>query len=277
MSDATDISSLYRRFGGDPEQYLEVGQTNQAQASRDRWPLLSAIRPELAMLPPSVGARTDLPAAGSPWPSSTPASASPDVSIPPVAQAIAPGSVQVEPPPVYVEVPPVVVAPAVAPAPTPWDAQQPVGAPVTAPAPSSWNAEPAVAEPVSWENPPAMAPAPASWDAPPAFAAPAETPVQAAPMYAPVPPPEPDNVFAASPPAAPQPDFGAAFMMPVAAPSADPMPQPAVFTFTPEPAPVAAQPEPVVQSSAESAPGAAGESLKNVFARLASGSFSTNK
>lgn len=120
-----------------------------------------------------------------------------------------------------------------------------------------------------------MAPASPSWDAQPVFAAAADTSVQAAPVHAPVPPQPVADVFAAPAPAAPQPDFGTAFMMPVASAAADPVPQPAVSTFAPEPAPITAHPAPAAQPSAESAPGAG--SLKNVFARLASGSFSTNK
>lgn len=91
MSDATDISSLYQRFGGDADQYLEVGQTNQAQASRERWPLLSAIRPDLAMVPPAVGEPADSPQSVSPWPPTAPVVAPPALPIPSAA------AVRVEP------------------------------------------------------------------------------------------------------------------------------------------------------------------------------------
>ncbi|ARP97161.1 cellulose biosynthesis protein BcsP [Bordetella genomosp. 13] len=94
MNDASDISSLYQRFGGDADQYLELGQSNHAQASRERWPLLSAIRPELAMVPPAVGERVEATHAVSPWASavSPPAPPVPVPSIPaaPPAPAVTP-------------------------------------------------------------------------------------------------------------------------------------------------------------------------------------------
>lgn len=86
MNDASDISSLYQRFGGDADQYLELGQANHAQASRERWPLLSAIRPELAMVPPAVGERVEVTHAVSPWASAAPVAAPP--SPPPLAAAV---------------------------------------------------------------------------------------------------------------------------------------------------------------------------------------------
>lgn len=91
MNDASDISSLYQRFGGDADQYLELGQSNHVQASRERWPLLSAIRPELAMVPPAVGERVEATHAVSPWASVAPVAAPP---VPPIPLAAA---VRVEP------------------------------------------------------------------------------------------------------------------------------------------------------------------------------------
>lgn len=55
MNDSNDISRLYRQFGGDPDQYREIGRTNQAIASRQRWPLLAAIQPGQGYVPPAVG------------------------------------------------------------------------------------------------------------------------------------------------------------------------------------------------------------------------------
>lgn len=232
MSDATDISSLYRRFGGDPEQYQEVGQANQAQASRERWPLLSAIHPERAMLPPSVGERADPPNAGSPWPPSTPVVASAVMPIPLAA------AVRVEPwlaPPVTAQ-----GGTAARPAAVDAVAAAPVDAAVAAP-----GAEPA------------FAPVPAATVA---SAAQAATPVAVASVPAmaavvPAPPPAPAE----------------SAQQQAVAPAPRVAPVAAQAPGQTHPAPAA----PAVPQPAESAP--ARGSLKNVFARLASGSFSSSK
>ncbi|WP_144637139.1 cellulose biosynthesis protein BcsP [Bordetella genomosp. 13] len=244
MSDSTDISSLYQRFGGDAEQYLEVGQANQAQASRERWPLLSAIRPELAMLPPSVGERADSPNAGSPWPPSSPVVVPAAMPIPLAA------AVRIEPwlaPSVKAEAElaagqmPVAAAPVDA---------APVSLAPSAPQPPEVTAAPAYPEPV-------QAPAALQVFAP----APVAVPAPVAPQMA-----EP------APATAP---FVAAQGSPVQAAPMVAVPVPAVAAV-PAPAPQhpAAQ-VPVSQPAVEPAP--ARGSLKNVFARLASGSFSSNK
>ncbi|WP_043208947.1 cellulose biosynthesis protein BcsP, partial [Bordetella pseudohinzii] len=62
MRDISDISSLYREFGGDPRNYREIGQEGRAAAARGRWPLLGRIRPGVAAVPPAVGGPADRPA-----------------------------------------------------------------------------------------------------------------------------------------------------------------------------------------------------------------------
>ncbi len=68
MRDISDISSLYREFGGDPRNYREIGQEGRAAAACGRWPLLGRIRPGVAAVPPAVGGPADRPARVAPWP-----------------------------------------------------------------------------------------------------------------------------------------------------------------------------------------------------------------
>ncbi len=55
MSRSTDITNLYQWTGGNPSQYQEVGHAEQAQASGERWPMLSAVRPNRAAVVPVMG------------------------------------------------------------------------------------------------------------------------------------------------------------------------------------------------------------------------------
>lgn len=68
MHNTSDISSLYREFGGDPRNYREIGQETRAAAARGRWPLLGRIRPGALAVPAAVGGRSDPPARVAPWP-----------------------------------------------------------------------------------------------------------------------------------------------------------------------------------------------------------------
>lgn len=46
MSKASDISNLYQRVDGNPNHYRELEEARQTESSRERWPMMSAIRPE---------------------------------------------------------------------------------------------------------------------------------------------------------------------------------------------------------------------------------------
>lgn len=39
-----DIANLYRQFGGQPDNYQELGRDNVVRQSRERWPLLADVR-----------------------------------------------------------------------------------------------------------------------------------------------------------------------------------------------------------------------------------------
>src|SRR5690606_964159 len=43
MREADDISRLFSRFGGQPEEYREIGRDNLARTSEARWPLLASV------------------------------------------------------------------------------------------------------------------------------------------------------------------------------------------------------------------------------------------
>ncbi|MEI2414851.1 cellulose biosynthesis protein BcsP [Orrella sp. JC864] len=184
-----DISNLYERFGGSPEQYQEIGRGNEARASRERWPLLAAIDPGQACLPPAVEVTADphpepaplaafMPprhAAGiaqgaqhAPEPAAAPRSDAAPVSVAPVEPPAVAAPPVVAPP---VVAPPVVAPPVVAP---------PVAAPpVVAPPPVA--PEPVAAEPAAAvAQPPAVEP-PAVSAQPPAAAAPPQ-PAAATPL-----------------------------------------------------------------------------------------------
>lgn len=67
--DTSDISSLYRQFGGDPGHYREIGRTNRAEVARQRWPLLGDVQPGTRYVPPKVGSSTaDRPVVAASWP-----------------------------------------------------------------------------------------------------------------------------------------------------------------------------------------------------------------
>lgn len=48
MKQSDDIANLFKQFGGKAEQYHEIGRSNEARQSRERWPLLSSIDAERA-------------------------------------------------------------------------------------------------------------------------------------------------------------------------------------------------------------------------------------
>ncbi|WP_233235846.1 cellulose biosynthesis protein BcsP [Bordetella sp. LUAb4] len=75
----SDISSLYRQFGGDPGQYREIGLANKAGVARERWPLLGHVQPGTRFVPPKVGSSTaDRPVVQASWP---PLAVSPTTSL----------------------------------------------------------------------------------------------------------------------------------------------------------------------------------------------------
>lgn len=54
MKESDDIANLFKHFGGQAEQYQEIGRANEARQSRERWPLLSSIDAERAAQFPPV-------------------------------------------------------------------------------------------------------------------------------------------------------------------------------------------------------------------------------
>ncbi|OWT74286.1 MULTISPECIES: cellulose biosynthesis protein BcsP [unclassified Achromobacter] len=67
--ETSDISSLYRQFGGDPAHYREIGRSNRAAVARERWPLLDQVQPGTRYVPPKVGSSTaDRPVVVASWP-----------------------------------------------------------------------------------------------------------------------------------------------------------------------------------------------------------------
>ena len=43
MNNSDDIANLFKQFGGQADQYREIGRSNDAKLSRERWPLLSSV------------------------------------------------------------------------------------------------------------------------------------------------------------------------------------------------------------------------------------------
>ncbi|OZI70847.1 cellulose biosynthesis protein BcsP [Bordetella genomosp. 12] len=70
MHNGSDISSLYREFGGDPRNYREIGNETKSAAACARWPLLGKARPAGVAVPSAVGGQADRPAQAAPWPPS---------------------------------------------------------------------------------------------------------------------------------------------------------------------------------------------------------------
>ena len=65
MSKADDVSTLFRRFGGDASTYQEVVAEQQVESAMSRWPMLDQISPRLRPASPVgvvhlpvIGART---------------------------------------------------------------------------------------------------------------------------------------------------------------------------------------------------------------------------
>lgn len=50
MSETNDISRLFSRFGGHPDQYQEIGRDNLARSSEARWPLLASVGRQAATM-----------------------------------------------------------------------------------------------------------------------------------------------------------------------------------------------------------------------------------
>lgn len=50
MSETNDISRLFSRFGGHPDQYQEIGRDNLARSSEGRWPLLASVARQTATM-----------------------------------------------------------------------------------------------------------------------------------------------------------------------------------------------------------------------------------
>ncbi|GAA4328803.1 hypothetical protein GCM10023144_14970 [Pigmentiphaga soli] len=68
MDDSDDIANLFKQFGGQVDQYQEIGRANEAKLSRERWPLLSSVEATRAAPIPPVR-----PGAGQPAASGAPA------------------------------------------------------------------------------------------------------------------------------------------------------------------------------------------------------------
>ncbi|SPU50213.1 cellulose biosynthesis protein BcsP [Bordetella trematum] len=85
MQGDSDISRLYREFGGDPGEYREITEQEKAEAARHRWPMFDRALPgDAGLMPPSVDeGRTEMPLPAAPWPPGG-ASAAP-AALPPVS------------------------------------------------------------------------------------------------------------------------------------------------------------------------------------------------
>ncbi|AUL46583.1 hypothetical protein BTL55_06030 [Bordetella trematum] len=85
MQGDSDISRLYREFGGDPGEYREITEQEKAEAARHRWPMFDRALPgDAGLMPPSVDeGRTEMPVPAAPWPPGG-ASAAP-AALPPVS------------------------------------------------------------------------------------------------------------------------------------------------------------------------------------------------
>ncbi|WP_052125617.1 cellulose biosynthesis protein BcsP [Bordetella trematum] len=70
MQGDSDISRLYREFGGDPGEYREITEQEKAEAARHRWPMFDRALPgDAGLMPPSVDeGRTEMPVPAAPWP-----------------------------------------------------------------------------------------------------------------------------------------------------------------------------------------------------------------
>lgn len=138
MQASNDISTLYEQFEGDPGQYQEIGRSNHAAASRARWPLLAAIQPGQASVPPAVGAAAAPSAAlfrdqsGAASAHADETAALPVADLPAPTAALAPEPVQPVLQPQAAPAPVPAAAAAAAPAPA-----EPAGAASAAPAPRS--------------------------------------------------------------------------------------------------------------------------------------------
>jgi len=53
MSKADDVSTLFRRFGGDASTYQEVQAEQQVELAVTRWPMLDQISPQLRPMAPA--------------------------------------------------------------------------------------------------------------------------------------------------------------------------------------------------------------------------------
>jgi hypothetical protein len=52
MKQASDVETLFERFGGDARQYQEIGRENEANTARSRWPLLVTLDLAQPVIPP---------------------------------------------------------------------------------------------------------------------------------------------------------------------------------------------------------------------------------
>ncbi|MGI4859277.1 MAG: cellulose biosynthesis protein BcsP [Janthinobacterium lividum] len=67
MTTSEDVSNLFRKFGGNAEQYQELSREGQAEESKARWPLLASLRLAEHAAAPSVRDGR-LPVVGAPVP-----------------------------------------------------------------------------------------------------------------------------------------------------------------------------------------------------------------
>lgn len=113
MKHSDDIVNLFQQFGAKADPYHELARQQEHKLSRERWPLVSAVRDAVADDVPSVDRRAGAPGAPAPQAAFAPAPAS--------ARPVPAGWAQPAARPAA-EVPPPVVAPTSMPAPmTPAD------------------------------------------------------------------------------------------------------------------------------------------------------------
>jgi hypothetical protein len=79
MSVSEDVANLFGKFGGQPEQYQEIGRDEDAKAARANWPLLASIQVGAGTIAPAVGRPGVAPSAPAdlPVPASLPVQAAP--------------------------------------------------------------------------------------------------------------------------------------------------------------------------------------------------------
>lgn len=233
MNDSDDIANLFKQFGGQADQYREIGRSNDAKLSRERWPLLSSVEPTQATDAPPVQLKDGLAQAPVPLPGLSALRATP------ATPAARPASPEVRPNPVGSP------------------RQEPALRSDPTPSPAS-RVEPSLAGPLAGLSRPAATPGPAPV---PAVEAPAAKPGPTAEFIPPR--PRPSTKFAHRTPSgtAPAPFARLVPEAPAPAPVFAPSPAPA---YVPAPASTQA-PAPAAPPAA---PTGAQSDLQSIFKRL---------